>query len=58
MLLMGTKLKYDPATTTEQMEHVAKYLQAAKDAAWRVISSNSYSLCPSFQQLISVRQQR
>lgn len=38
MLLMGTKLKYDPATTAEQMEHVVKYLQAAKDAAWRVIS--------------------
>lgn len=53
MLLMGTKLKYDPATTTEQMEHVAKYLQAAKDAAWRVISSNRYSLCPSFHDLFS-----
>ena len=53
MLLMGTKLKYAPATTSGQMESVAKYLQAAKDAAWRVMSSNRYKLCPSFHDLFS-----
>lgn len=53
MLMMGTKLKYDPDTTSEQMERVAVYLQAAKDAAWRVINSGRYGLASSYQKLCS-----
>lgn len=53
MLMMGTKLKYDPDTTPEQMERVAVYLQAAKDAAWRVISSGRHKLASNYQKLCS-----
>ncbi len=53
LLMMGTKLKYDPDTTPEQMERVAVYLQAAKDAAWRVVGSGRYKLASNYQKLCS-----
>ncbi len=53
MLMLGTKLKYDPETTSDQMERVAAYLQAAKDAAWRVISSGRWQLASNYQKLCS-----
>lgn len=53
MLMMGTKLKYDPATTPEQMEHVVTYLQAAKDAAERVMSSGRWNLASNYHDLFT-----
>ena len=53
MLMMGTKLKYDPATTAGQTEKVVIYLQAAKDAAWRVISSGSWNLASNYHDLFT-----
>lgn len=53
LLMLGTKLKYDPATTSAQMERVEAYLKAAKDAAWRVISSGRWNLASNYHGLCS-----
>jgi hypothetical protein len=53
LLYVGTKLKYDPAKTGADKTKAAGYLQAAKDAAARVISSGRYSVADSYQKLCS-----
>ncbi len=53
MLFLGTKIKYDPATTPDELERAAAYLQAAKDAAYRVISSGRYSLANNYREICS-----
>jgi len=53
MLYIGTKLKYDPNTSTADRIKAGVYLQAAKDAAGRVISSGRYSVADNYQKLCS-----
>ncbi|MBV4359009.1 RagB/SusD family nutrient uptake outer membrane protein [Pinibacter aurantiacus] len=53
LLYVGTKLKYDPAKTADDKTKAAVYLQAAKDAAARVISSGRYSVADNYQKLCS-----
>ncbi len=53
MLYVGTKIKYDPNSTAVDKTKAAAYLQAAKDAAARVMSSGRYSLADNYQKLCS-----
>jgi hypothetical protein len=53
LLYVGTKLKYDPAKTAADKTKAAGYLQAAKDAAARVINSGRFSVADSYQKLCS-----
>jgi len=53
MLYAGTKLKYDPNTSATDKVKAGVYLQAAKDAAARVISSGRYSLSANYQKICS-----
>ena len=53
MLYVGTKIKYDPNTTAGDKIKAGVYLQAAKDAAGRVISSGRYSVADNYQKLCS-----
>ncbi len=53
LLYVGTMLKYNPATSAADREKAATYLQAAKDAADRVITSGRYSLADSYQKICS-----
>src|SRR5205814_6286469 len=53
MLYVGTKIKYDPKSTAGDKTRAAAYLQAAKDAAGRVMSTGRYSLADSYQKLCS-----
>ncbi|MDI3318364.1 RagB/SusD family nutrient uptake outer membrane protein [Pinibacter soli] len=53
LLYVGTKLKYDPAKTAADKNKAAGYLQAAKDAAARVINSGRFSVADNYQKLCS-----
>jgi hypothetical protein len=53
MLYAGTKIKYDPKSTAGDKTRAAAYLQAAKDAAGRLMSTGRYSLADSYQKLCS-----
>jgi starch-binding outer membrane protein, SusD/RagB family len=53
MLYIGTKIKYDPNTSAADLVKAGVYLQAAKDAAARVISSGRYSVADNYQKLCS-----
>ncbi|MES2373347.1 MAG: RagB/SusD family nutrient uptake outer membrane protein [Bacteroidota bacterium] len=53
LLFAGTKMKYDPATSSADKLKAATYLQAAKDAATRVMVSGRYSLGDSYQKICS-----
>ncbi|MDH7460619.1 RagB/SusD family nutrient uptake outer membrane protein [Chitinophagaceae bacterium 26-R-25] len=53
LMYVGTKLKYDPSKTAADKTKAAGYLQAAKDAAARVISSGRYSVADNYQKLCS-----
>ena len=53
LLYIGTKLKYDPNTSAGDRAKAGVYLQAAKDAADRVISSGRYSVADNYQKLCS-----
>jgi hypothetical protein len=53
LLYIGTKLKYDPNTSAGDKVKAGVYLQAAKDAADRVISSGRYSVADNYQKLCS-----
>ena len=53
MLYIGTKIKYDPNTSAADRVKAGIYLQAAKDAADRVISSGRYSVADNYQKLCS-----
>jgi len=53
MLYVGTKIKYDPNTSAADRTKAGVYLQAAKDAAGRVISSGRYSVADNYQKLCS-----
>lgn len=53
MLYLGTKLKYDPTKSAADREKASVYIQQAKDAALRVISSGRYSLADNYQKLCS-----
>ncbi|HEY4206669.1 MAG TPA: RagB/SusD family nutrient uptake outer membrane protein [Puia sp.] len=53
MLYVGTKLKYDPNSSPDTRTKAGTYLQAAKDAADRVIGSGRYSVADSYQKLCS-----
>ncbi len=53
MLFAGTQIKYDPASSAADLEKAAVYLQAAKDAADRVIASGRYALADQYQKICS-----
>lgn len=53
MLYVGTQIKYDPSATAADRAKATVYLQAAKDAASRVISSGRYSLADNYQKICS-----
>ncbi|HWB93625.1 MAG TPA: RagB/SusD family nutrient uptake outer membrane protein [Puia sp.] len=53
LLYIGTKIKYDPSSTSDDLTRAGVYLQAAKDAASRVISSGRYSVADNYQKLCS-----
>lgn len=53
MLYIGTKIKYDPNTSAADRVKAGIYLQAAKDAADRVMSSGRYSVADNYQKLCS-----
>lgn len=53
LLKVATKLKYDPDTSADDFEKIGVYLQAAKDAANRVIESGKYALAPDYHTLCS-----
>ena len=53
MLFVGTKIKYDPKSSADDLIKAGVYLQAAKDAAGRVISSGRYSVADTYQKLCS-----
>ncbi|HWI92518.1 MAG TPA: RagB/SusD family nutrient uptake outer membrane protein [Flavisolibacter sp.] len=53
LLYLGTKLKYDPATTPGDKAKAGLYLKAAMDAAARVINSGRYSVADNYQKLCS-----
>jgi hypothetical protein len=53
LLYVGTKIKYDPNASANDKVRAGVYLQAAKDAAGRVISSGRYSVADSYQKLCS-----
>jgi hypothetical protein len=53
MLYVGTTLKYNPNTTAANRVKAGAYLQAAKDAAARIINSGRYSLADNYQKLCS-----
>jgi starch-binding outer membrane protein, SusD/RagB family len=53
MLFAGTKIKYTPGTSATDRTKAGSYLQAAMDAAGRVISSGRYSVADSYQKLCS-----
>ena len=53
LLYIGTKIKYDPNASADDRAKAGVYLQAAKDAAGRVISSGRYSVADSYQKLCS-----
>ena len=53
MLYVGTKIKYDPNSSQADKAKAAIYLQAAKDAAGRVIASARYSVADNYQKICS-----
>ncbi|HVW61488.1 MAG TPA: RagB/SusD family nutrient uptake outer membrane protein [Puia sp.] len=53
LLYVGTKIKYDPAASSDARAKAGAYLQAAKDAADRVIGSGRYSVADNYQKLCS-----
>lgn len=53
MLYIGTKIKYDPNTSAADRVKAGVYLQAAKDAASRVIVSGRYSVADNYQKVCS-----
>lgn len=53
LLYMGTKIKYNPGSSTNDIVKAGIYLKAAKDAADRVISSGRYSVADNYQKLCS-----
>ncbi|HEY4065110.1 MAG TPA: RagB/SusD family nutrient uptake outer membrane protein [Puia sp.] len=53
LLYVGTKIKYDPNASSNDKVKAGVYLQAAKDAAMRVISSGRYSVADNYQKLCS-----
>lgn len=53
LLYIGTKLKYDPLSSASDRTKAGVYLQAAKDAADRVIKSGRYSVADNYQKLCS-----
>lgn len=53
MLFVGTKIKYDPNSSQADLAKAAIYLQAAKDAADRVIASGRYSVADNYQKICS-----
>ena len=53
LLFVGTKMEYDPAASSGDKAKAAIYLQAAKDAANRVMVSGRYSLADSYQKICS-----
>lgn len=53
LLYIGSKLKYDPSTSSQDKAKAGLYLQAAKDAAERVINSGRYSVADHYQKLCS-----
>jgi hypothetical protein len=53
MLYVGTKIKYNPNTSAADRVKAGIYLQAAKDAAARIINSGRYSLADNYQKLCS-----
>ena len=53
LLYVGTKIKYNPAASSDDRAKAGAYLQAAKDAADRVIGSGRYSVADNYQKLCS-----
>jgi starch-binding outer membrane protein, SusD/RagB family len=53
LLYVGTMLKYNPTTSAAGKAKAGMYLQAAKDAADRVIKSGRYSVADNYQKLCS-----
>lgn len=53
LLAVGTKIKYDPLSSAADKSKAGTYIQAAKDAAERVISSGRYSIADNYQKLCS-----
>jgi starch-binding outer membrane protein, SusD/RagB family len=53
LLYVGTKLKYNPSTSTSARAKAGTYLVAAKDAAARVMNSGRYSVADNYQKLCS-----
>ena len=53
MLYVGTKIKYNPNSSQADLAKAAIYIQAAKDAADRVIASGRYSVADNYQKICS-----
>ncbi len=53
LLYIGTKIKYDPASSADDKTKAGIYLKSAKDAAGRVMSSGRYSIADNYQKLCS-----
>jgi hypothetical protein len=53
MLWVATTIKYNPYSPESDRERLETYLNAAKDAAYRVMTSGDYSLSPDYQKLFS-----
>ncbi len=53
LLFVGTKIKYNPLASAADLSKAGSYLQTAKDAAAKVISSGRYSVADNYQKLCS-----